>query len=205
MVNPSLPTEQKIMEAAKTVFHKKGFEGARMQEIADEAGVNKALLHYYYRNKESLFQAVFGEAFSKLLARVNQVFLSENPLMVKIETFTSYYIDFLNENYYLPHLILHTIHTQPEQVNLIFMEKNLIPVTILNQIKYQAKEEYNIDLDPFHFFINMLSLCVFPVIARPVIKALFQKNETEMQQFYEERKRIIPDIFNRLIQTSSHQ
>ena len=71
--NKDTNTEQSILEAAKIVFIKKGMEGARMQEIADEAGINKAMLHYYYRSKDKLFEAVFKETFLKLVPNLIEI------------------------------------------------------------------------------------------------------------------------------------
>lgn len=68
--------EQKILTAARNVFIRKGFAGARMQEIADEAGINKALLHYYFRSKEKLFEVIFKESFGKLLPKGPKYFNS---------------------------------------------------------------------------------------------------------------------------------
>ena len=87
MVNSHLGTEEKILEAAKKIFHRKGYKGARMQEIADEADINKALLHYYFRSKEKLFEAVFEDAFSGIMRMASEVILSDKPLIEKIQAF----------------------------------------------------------------------------------------------------------------------
>ena len=86
-------TEEKILEAARQVFLKKGMDGARMQEIADEAGINKALLHYYYRSKDKLFEAVFNEIFTQLIIKVSPVLLSNAPVKEKINLFIDSFID----------------------------------------------------------------------------------------------------------------
>ena len=95
-------TEQIILEAAKKVFVRKGMAGARMQDIADEAGINKALLHYYFRNKEKLFEMIFMEAAEKFFPRINAIFDSDQPLFEKIESFCEEYISVVMENPYLP-------------------------------------------------------------------------------------------------------
>lgn len=76
-------TEEKILNAAIRVFQKKGMAGSRMQEIADEANINKAMLHYYFRNKQRLFEAVFAQAFSKLAPQLNLIFNSEENVFEK--------------------------------------------------------------------------------------------------------------------------
>jgi AcrR family transcriptional regulator len=194
MVNSAVNTEQKILTAAKTVFHRRGFEGARMQEIADEAGVNKALLHYYFRSKEILFEAVFEDAFSQLMARMKSIFLSEEPLQGKIETFIDYYINFLSHHSFLPIFILNSMHTRPEQLKTLMGKVDLSPAQLLQHIARQAKAEHNLTLDPFHLYVNVLSLCIFPVLARPVIQTIFGKKEEDMKDFFEERKRLVPEF-----------
>src|ERR1051325_9238915 len=91
-------TQDKILEAARKVFVMKGMYGARMQDIADEAGINKALLHYYFKNKEKLFEQIFMEAAGKLFPRINAIFVSDEPLFTKIEQFCDEYINVVLSN-----------------------------------------------------------------------------------------------------------
>ena len=85
-------TEATILNAAKSIFQRKGMDGARMQEIANEAGINKALLHYYYRSKQLLFEAVFKNAFKLLAPQLKKVLNSDDSLNDKIKNFTKNYI-----------------------------------------------------------------------------------------------------------------
>ncbi|MFZ4523397.1 MAG: TetR family transcriptional regulator [Bacteroidales bacterium] len=186
--------EERILESAKKVFHLKGYDGARMQEIADEAGVNKSLVHYYYRNKDNLFDAVFEDAFGKLMARVNEIFLSGMPITDKIETFIQYYIIFLSQNSYLPLFILNGLYKKPDQFKKLIEKNKLFPEPLLDQLRKQVKEELNLDVDPFHIFINILSTCIFPVIARPLIQTIFGLSDERIEQFYEERKTVVPNF-----------
>jgi AcrR family transcriptional regulator len=187
-------TEERILEAAKTVFHTRGFEGTRMQEIADEAGVNKALLHYYFRNKETLFRGVFEDAFTKLLTRINEIFYSDKPILIKIETFLDYYLEFLSQNSFLPIFILNSIYTRPEQLKTLLEKKNLSPENLLERIRKQIKDEMKLEIDPFHIYINILSLCIFPVLARPMIENMFNLTPEKADKFYEERKKAVPEF-----------
>src|SRR5690242_3482240 len=91
-------TKEKILAAANQIFTKKGMAGARMQDIADEAGINKALLHYYFSSKEKLFEVIFEEAAEKLFSRISQVIESDEPLFETIQSFTREYISFMMEN-----------------------------------------------------------------------------------------------------------
>jgi len=194
MVKPPAPTEERILEAAKKVFHARGFEGTRMQEIADEAGVNKALLHYYYRNKESLFQAVFEDAFSKLLTRLSGIFFTDRPLNIKIAEFVQYYVDFISRNSYLPLFVLNSLYERPEQFRTLLEKNNLSPESLLEMIRLQAKKETGADIDPFHLYINILALSIFPVIAKPLIQHVFRFSDQQLNRFYAERGVTVPEF-----------
>ena len=194
MENQSSSSEERILEAAKKVFHCKGYDGARMQEIADEAGVNKSLVHYYYRNKDNLFQAVFEDAFSRLIAKLNEIFFSELSFTVKIETFIGYYVIFLSQNSYLPLFILNGLYKEPEQIRNMLAKNQLFPERLIEQIKKQVMAELNLEIDPFHIFINILALSVFPVVARPLIQNIFGYTDEQLAQFYLERKTVVPEF-----------
>jgi TetR/AcrR family transcriptional regulator len=194
MVNTVSTTEERILEAAKKVFHCKGYDGARMQEIADEAGVNKSLVHYYYRNKDNIFQAVFEDAFTRLVARLNEIFFSELAFTAKIETFVGYYVTFLSQNSYLPLFILNGLYEKPGQLKKMLEKIQLSPELLMEKMRKQAKEELNLDIEPFHIYINILALSIFPVVARPLIQTIFGFSNEQMTQFYEERKTVVPEF-----------
>src|ERR1700759_4757996 len=109
-----LSTEEKILSAAKKVFLTKGMDGARMQDIADEAGINKALLHYYFRSKDKLFEQIFLDVAGALLPRIFAILESDRGLFEKIESFCDEYISQLIETPYVPIFILNEIHRQPQ-------------------------------------------------------------------------------------------
>ena len=189
-----MTTEKRILEAAKKVFHSKGFDGARMQEIANEAGVNKSLVHYYFRNKDNLFNAVFEDAFSKLLAKLNETFFSDLTFASKIEIFLNYYIDFLSQNSYLPLFILNCLYEKPGQIKAMLEKMNISTDRLTEVIRRQVREEFNLEIDPFHIFINILSLSIFPVLAKPLIMTIFGYSKEQLNQFYDERRTIVPEF-----------
>ena len=192
MVNIEKNTELVILNAAKKVFHRKGFDGARMQEIAQEAGLNKALLHYYFRSKEKLFQAVFEHAFSEVFSKLHDVFHSDFTFASKIEVLVSYYISFLSENSYIPWFIINCIYEKPESLKHFVKTMNFTPGSILETISKQLKEEYGMEVDPLQVFLHVLSLCAFPVIAKPLLQHVFGLDPVQMNIFYDQRKKIVP-------------
>jgi len=194
MENTISSTEERILDAAKKIFHSKGFDGARMQEIADEAGVNKSLVHYYYRNKDNLFRAVFEDAFSRLMAKLNEVFFSELSFSSKIETFLNYYISFLSQNSFLPLFILNGLYEKPDEIKALLLKMKLSPERLMEQLRKQVKEEFNLDIDPFHLYINILALSIFPVVANPLIRTVFGFSNEQINQFYDERKTVVPEF-----------
>lgn len=106
-------TEKKILEAAKEVFQQKGMDGARMQEIANAAGINKAMLHYYFRSKQLLFEAVFKNAFSLLSPQLNKVLNDDSSIEEKVKSFTHNYISFMKKHPYLPNFIIQESNRNP--------------------------------------------------------------------------------------------
>jgi len=115
-------TEERILESAEDVFTNKGLSGARMQEIADKAKINKSLLHYYYRSKEKLFRAVFKKAFVKLAPKSILILTSDIPLFEKIEKFSSAYIDIIIKNPSIPLFVLRELNRNPEGTLSIMVE-----------------------------------------------------------------------------------
>src|SRR5205809_3897614 len=99
-------TEQRILTAAKKIFLAKGLDGARMQDIADEAGINKAMLHYYFRSKDKLFETIFEEVAIHFLPRITEIFESDKSLFKKIEAFCEVYIEQVKQMPYLPFFVL---------------------------------------------------------------------------------------------------
>uniref|UniRef100_UPI002600CD9D TetR/AcrR family transcriptional regulator n=1 Tax=uncultured Chitinophaga sp. TaxID=339340 RepID=UPI002600CD9D len=77
-------TEQLIIAAAKKIFFQKGLSGARMQDIADEAGINKAMLHYYYRSKDKLFDMVFQSAMGEMMVDIKAILEKDASLQEKL-------------------------------------------------------------------------------------------------------------------------
>ena len=106
-------TEEKILAAAKKVFVRKGMDGARMQDIADEAGINKALLHYYFRNKELLFEKIFADSAGRFIPKVKSILLSDADFYQKIEQFCAEYITMVMANPYMPVFVMSEMQKQP--------------------------------------------------------------------------------------------
>ncbi len=193
-------TEEKILDAARQVFHQKGFNGTRMQEIANLAGINKALLHYYFRNKESLFEKVFNETFARITSKMKEIFLSDMALLPKIENFVHFYIHFISHHSYVVHFIINAMYEKPEQLREIIVKQNILPELFLEKIRKQLKDEIGLEIDPLHIYVNILALAIFPVVAKPLLQSIFSLSDDRMAQFFEERKQIVPTFISNALQ-----
>jgi TetR/AcrR family transcriptional regulator len=183
-------TEKNIMEAAKRVFQLKGMFGARMQEIADEAGINKAMLHYYFRSKDKLFDAVFQDAAKDFFSKIRELLSVEKPLLEKIEYFVENYVELLLKNAYIPAFIITEVHQNPDRIKNIFLQSGVHPeMGFANDIKKAISLGIINPIDPNQLIINIVGLCVFPVAAKPIIKTLLNHSEEDYQMFIDIRKK----------------
>lgn len=182
-------TEEQILTAAKDVFQTKGMDGARMQEIADKAGINKAMLHYYYRSKQLLFEAVFKNAFSLLAPQLNKILNDNSSIEDKVKNFSSNYISFIIKHPYLPNFIIQELNRNPDFIKNI-QENN----SILNIDKFKAQVALEVEkgiLKPTkgdQLFINILALNIFPFVAKPLVKAFVKTDDQGFKKLMEQRK-----------------
>ncbi|MBL0268060.1 MAG: TetR/AcrR family transcriptional regulator [Chitinophagaceae bacterium] len=189
-------TEEKILAAARKVFTTKGMAGARMQDIADEAGMNKALLHYYFRDKDKLFETVFLAEAQKFFPTINAIFASEQPLFDKIETFVSEYIDEMVENPYLPWFVLNEINRDPDQFMYKIWGKDNLPKPgkLLEQIETEIKAGRIRPISPVHLLMNMISMTIFPFVGKPMFVRNLRLSDKQFREIMEQRKKEIPSF-----------
>lgn len=189
-----MTTEEKIFNAARIIFQKKGFAGARMQEIADEAGINKAMLHYCFKNKELLFQAVFTNAFSQLAPQINEIFNSQDSIFDKIRKFTHSYISFVMLNPYLPQFVIQEMNNNPEFAKSFLKNENRPnPTLMIAQIEKEITEGIIKPIYPKQLLMDIFSMTVFPFAAQMMIKGMIQISDAEFNQMMEERKTSISE------------
>lgn len=189
-----MTTEEKIFDAARTVFQKKGFAGARMQEIADEAGINKAMLHYCFKNKQLLFEAVFMNAFSQLAPQINTIFNSDETVFEKITQFTHSYISFVILNPFLPPFVIQEMNNNPDFVKTFFKNKNTPnPSQLIDQIKKEIDQGIIKPIEPKQLLLDIFAMTVFPFAAHMLVKGILHINDLEFNQMMEERKIIIAE------------
>jgi len=188
-------TEILILDAARKVFLENGFDGTSMQMIAGEAGINKALLHYYYRSKDRLFEAVFVETFAHMIPNLMKIFASESEFPDKVRGFVNAYISALLEYPQIPLFILHELHRNPGRVIELIKSTGLNPELFINLVKQEIKSGNIRDINPRQLIVNLLALCIFPFAARPMVQGFIFKNDANAyQEFLEKRKIEVADF-----------
>ena len=202
-------TEQRILEAARRVFIRRGTAGARMQEIAAEAGVNQALLHYYFRSKERLSAAVFGQVGSRLFPSLIQILGADVPLEAKINRIIEAYLDTFSRHPFLPGYLLSEMHHHPERVAQMLATATggdprtdiaRVFETVSRQIKKEVKAKRMRPIAAEQFVVNLISLCIFPFAARPMLGFMLGMDAAAFARFIDERKRQLPDFFHSALQ-----
>lgn len=189
-----ISTEAKIKEAARKLFTQKGFAATRTRDIAEEAGINLALLNYYFRSKQKLFDIIMFENFQQFMHGISvNVMNDQAGLHEKIETVIASYIDFLTQNPHLPLFILNELKNGPSRI-AEKMDKEIQPVRtqLFQRLQEAAKEGKVQALNPFHFIANLVALAVFPFISRPILQRITKVTDEEFNAFMQERKTLVP-------------
>lgn len=194
--DPSLTSEDRIKEAARKVFTRKGYAATRTRDIAEEAGINLALLNYYFRSKEKLFQQIMMEKVQQLFGSLLP--LVEDPattLPEKIILLSNYYIDTIGANPDLPFFVLYEIRNNPTRfVSWIEGSGKLKESVLFRQLK-----EANQEMDPNQLIINLFSLLIFPFLAQDMLHAFLGLGEAHLKGLIEDRKTWVPKWLNQMI------
>jgi len=182
--------EQRILEAAKKVFVKKGLQATTMQDIADAVQISRTSLHYYFRSKGRLFSAVLHEQMDRFIPTVNEILNQDVPFAVKLEQFVGEYLDMLMENPHLPQFMMNELNRDPDTV-LEGISRGGLDSSEVRARFAEELRRINPGIPASHFMINMLSMCIFPFITRPIIHSFLGSDDIEaFNRFIEERKRI---------------
>lgn len=186
-------TEQKIKEAAKRVFQKKGFGLTRTRDIAKEAGINLALLNYYYRSKENLFEIVMQESIEEMFFYLEHIMNNkQTTLTEKIDVGVLRYIEGMSKNSNLPLFLFSELQANPQHLfDRVKIPEGFIQETYMfKQINEQINKE-KLNFTAIHFFINLVSMSIFPIIGQPFIKYVTKMDEKSFADFIEQRKTLV--------------
>lgn len=192
--------EQRIFDAAHELFVLKGLDGAKMQEIADRAGINKALLHYYYRSKEKLYEMVAKAVISRAIPVIRNLVESEEALEQKISRFIDFYIELISRNPFIPLFIINELNKHPDRFFDTILPKDLPkPQVFFRQVEEEIAAGRLRPIKPQHVLVNIVSMCVFPFVAKPMMQIVLGLSQEEINQFLAERKEEVKTFVFRAI------
>lgn len=187
-------TEAKIKETARRLFQEKGFDAVRTREIAEAAGINSALLHYYFRSKEKLFHLIMIESVQEMFSFLRQIIYNPSTtLSAKIDMIVDGYINVIKTN---PNLALFVLNELQVNSGKIIKGSGIPKDMLVNSVLFRQMEEQlnkkSIQVSPLHIMLNTISLSVMPVFARPLITYLYDMEKENITDLLEERRRLIP-------------
>ncbi|MEJ0056685.1 MAG: TetR/AcrR family transcriptional regulator [Bacteroidota bacterium] len=190
--------ENLIKDTAKGMFFSKGLINATTQEIANEAGINRTMIHYYFRSRDQLFNVVLQEAMLGMMDRVKEIFNSNNSLREKIKSFLDVFITETSDYPYLENFLVSEIARDPEKILKLYPPNNSC---LKDNVKKQLDQEVQagtlapITID--HFICNLMALCKYPLIAKPIIQTVCGYDDAAYKIFLIERKKVVYfNIFN---------
>jgi len=191
-------TEKLIKEKAKILFFKKGFLKATTQEIADEAGVNRALIHYYFRSREKLLDILLDEVLLEKKERVKNILGSDLPFREKIATYVDSTVDYGIAFPYLENFIISEIARHPEKIqDFCSINRMKLNDLIKDQLEDEIADNKIAPISTQQFMINLIALCNYPLLAKPVLQTIHGMTDAAYRKFLLERKQIIfRTIFN---------
>ena len=185
-------TELKIVVSAEKLFYQKGKAGTSMQDIADDAGINRTLLNYYFRSKDLLFEAVFKKALGNFVPVLAVLFSSDIPFEKLVPEVIHTIIDAMIANPQIPIFVLQELSSNPERMPQLIKELGIDPALIIKKVE---------DQDHFmQLIMNLISLCIFPFAARPVVTSLLYNGDNDaFLAAMNQRREILPEMFLKLM------
>jgi AcrR family transcriptional regulator len=191
----SISTEEKIKDAARKVFTRKGFAATRTRDIAEESGYNLALINYYFRSKEKLFDIIMLEHLQTFVhSIIDLVNDPETTLQQKLEVLISHYIDMLIKNPNLPLFILNEVNADPVKLigKIGVNDLNHKELFIAKQWKEMVAANKLPPINPTHMLMNVIGMTIFPFVGSPLIMDRMKLSIEEFNALMIERKKLIP-------------
>lgn len=187
-----IQTEALIKEKAKELFFQKGDLKATTQEIADEAGVNRALIHYYFKSREQLLETLLDETIMEKRLRIRSILSSEMPFREKIARYIDAVVDYGLKYPFLENFIISETARYPEKVrDYCARDKAKSTDMIRAQLEVEIKQGKLAPISVEHFMVNLSALCNYPLLAKPVLQAIHGMTDASYQKFLKQRKQVI--------------
>ena len=197
--NLDISTEKRILDAARSVFTQKGFAATRMDDIAKEAGINRALLNYYYRSKDRIFEIIFKERLKEFFSGIAIIIQSEQPVEEKIRALVIHDISTIQQHPDMPLFVIGEINRNPERfvefvTQTAGIEKEKLIQGFQKQIDREVKEGKLKPINARQLMMNTMSLAIYPSMAKPIIKTMFSLSDAEFDKLMEGRKKEVTDF-----------
>jgi len=191
-------SEKAILIAARKVFTQKGYAAARMEDIAKEAGINRALLHYYFRSKDRMFDIIFKERMNEFFSGLAQIIFSELSVIDKIKAIVEHDIDMVIAHPELPIFIMQELAQNPQRMIDSAQGAGAVPELMMKKLNDQIKAAVQANrirnIDGAQLLINIMSLSIYPFIAKPMIKTMQNLDDTGFNRMMLKRKREVADF-----------
>lgn len=185
-------TEDLIKEKAKLLFFQKGFLNATTQEIADEAGVNRALIHYYFRSREHMLDIILQETIQEKRIRVRAILSSSSPFRVKIANYINALVDLGLKYPYLENFIIHETARNPERAKELCSRDRVKTSDLLrDELELEIAAGRLAPISAEHFMINLSALTNYPLLAKGILQTIHGMSDNAYRKFLAERKRVI--------------
>lgn len=196
-----IKTEDRIKSAARKVFHKKGFAATRTRDIAEEAGINLALLNYYFRSKQKLFDLIMLESFTLYLGNIDQLFNDEHSsLEKKLQLIAEKYTEMFLAEPEIPLFVMSEIRSSGGEIlSRLSLVKAIMETVFVRQYKKAFREGRISEPNPVNFIINLFAMAIYPFAAAPLIKKVARLNDRQFNKLMQERMKLIPVWLNAML------
>jgi AcrR family transcriptional regulator len=193
-------TEERIIASAEKLFYQKGKAGTSMQDIADDAGINRTLLNYYFRSKDQLFEAVFRQAMESFVPDLAAMLNADQGFAEYVPALVEKIIDTMLENPQIPIFILQELSSNPERMPLMIKEMGVDPAKAMERMRSGGVVSHIPGMNSRQLILNLISLCIFPFAAKPVVLDILYKGDNEAYiKAMKDRKVLIPQIIKQLL------
>lgn len=203
-IEEGIDMESRIIEAAKLMFVQRGYEATKMGDIATEVGISRTAMHYYFRTKEMLFEAIFSQLMGLLLPNMDMIMRENTGIMEKLPKIITLYLSTLQANPLFPIFVINELHRAPEHLYQAILKDpaRIMPVVRLRRQMEEEMEQGLLKKIPVIYVVStLMGLLIFPLLARNPLTAIFMDGDDEQfQTFLSERKPFVIDVMRRLLE-----
>jgi TetR/AcrR family transcriptional regulator len=189
-------TKERILAAAEKVFHANGFKGTRTVQIAEVSGISRTMLHYYFRTKEDLFQAVINKTMANVFSMTTKLVTEKKDFETVIHNVIETLADVLESNPGLPSFIVNIMNESPEIAMFMAQGQNDELPSLLDKLMTTPKRKKLIrkEVRGEDLIMNIYALLSAPYLAKPYVQAKEKRDDASMNKFIKERRRSVKEF-----------